>query len=283
MKVFSDKLNLRLYLKSLFLHNKTVGFVPTMGALHDGHLSLIERSKSQNDFTVCSIFVNPTQFNDDKDFQTYPQPLLRDELALEKIGCDVLFLPNVSDIYPAGVENLQVKMSFGSLAERLEGQFRPGHFSGVGLVVCKLFNIVRPNKAYFGQKDYQQFLIIEKMVQELDFDVELEMVETRRDPEGLALSSRNEKLNPAEKLLAPYLYKALVLAKQNWLNTRNYKTSVESAMIFLKSVPEIEPQYLEIVNRSTLNPVADGYTESVVICVAAKIGDIRLIDNLLVE
>ncbi len=283
MKILSDKQELRKFLKTAFLEGKTIGFVPTMGALHEGHISLIERSKSQNDITVCSIFVNPTQFNDAKDFAAYPQPLLRDELALQKANCDILFLPGVRDLYPQGIDNLSVTITFGELENRLEGRFRPGHFTGVGLIVGKLFNIVQPNKAYFGQKDYQQYLIIKRLVEELDYEIEIEMVPTRRASDGLALSSRNERLSHDERKLAPLLYQALLLTKNSWVASKNIRDSVEAGLNFLKNYSEIEPQYLEIVNKNTLEPIANDYGEAVAICIAAKIGDIRLIDNLLIE
>ncbi len=283
MEVFSQKSLIKEYLKTSRIAGKRIGFVPTMGALHSGHISLINKSKAENDLTVCSIFVNPTQFNDKKDFDNYPQPLLRDQTALIKAGCDVLFLPDVSDMYPQGIDNLYVSISFGQLDKVLEGKHRPGHFNGVALIVSKLLHIISPTVAYFGQKDYQQYLIIEKLIQELDFDVKIEMVETVRDPDGLAFSSRNERLSLSERTVAPILYQALLIAKNSWNSSLNSERAKAEANVLLKKYPEIELEYLEIVDAKTLNTlVINDSSRKALICIAAKIGETRLIDNLLV-
>ena len=190
-----------------------VGFVPTMGYLHEGHLILVRRAKAENSSVVVSIFVNPTQFGPQEDFKKYPRDPKRDLALLEKEGVDIVFMPPVDEMYP---QNFTSWVEVGKVGERLEGASRPGHFRGVATVVAKLFNIVQPDRAYFGQKDAQQLLVIKKMVAELNMNLEIVGVPTVREPDGLAMSSRNTYLNPEERKAAAVLYQALTLAQKLW-------------------------------------------------------------------
>ena len=211
MDIFSHIESLRAFLKKNKSLYKSVGFVPTMGALHNGHLALIKQSRKENDITVCSIFVNPAQFNNADDLAKYPRTLEQDMAMLQSASCDVLFCPSGEEMYP---DKSIIKFDFGNLEQVLEGEFRPGHFSGVALVVSKLLNIVLPNMAYFGQKDFQQYKIVECLVKELKFDVQLRCVPIQRESDGLAMSSRNARLNERQRKDAVVFYEGLQLAKR---------------------------------------------------------------------
>jgi pantoate--beta-alanine ligase len=258
--------------------NKTVGFVPTLGALHQGHLSLIELAKQQNDIVVCSIFVNPSQFNDPKDLEKYPRTIEADIKLLEHINCDVLFNPEVNEMYDG---NEQWHLNIGETEHLLEGKFRPGHYQGVTQVVNKLFNIVNPDLAYFGQKDYQQFLIISKMVKMLDMPVKLVMCPTKRETDGLAMSSRNIHLTPDDRQHALILSKTL-----NWLNNKfdshNIPQLKKEAEQMISAEPGVELDYFEIADGDTLHPASEN-TKNIVALVAAKVGKTRLIDNIVLS
>ena len=204
MQIFYSINTLQDYLKNQRRKGKSLGFVPTMGALHRGHLSLIEASKAENDLTICSIFVNPTQFNNPQDLAVYPRTLQADCEMLESVKCDVVFAPNAHDMYLT-LPNL--KFDFGDLERVLEGKFRPGHFNGVGIVVSKLFNIIQPDSAYFGQKDLQQCAIINRLVKDLSYNLKLNICPTQRETDGLAMSSRNRNLTPEQRKNAPEIYK----------------------------------------------------------------------------
>ena len=210
MQVFNEIEPLKAFIKGKRKEGRTVGLVPTMGALHAGHLSIIEASKAENDITICSIYVNPTQFNNPSDLQKYPRTLDKDTKSLEIVECDVLFYPNNDEMYSG---SSLLKFDFGHLDKVMEGRFRPGHFSGVGLVVSKLFNIVEPDVAYFGQKDWQQFTIIRQLVDELKFNLKLQVIPTHREVDGLAMSSRNLRLSSEEREHATVFYQALLYAK----------------------------------------------------------------------
>ena len=265
------------WLKSI-QSGKTIGFVPTMGALHEGHLDLVKRSKIESDVTVVSIFVNPTQFNNPEDYAKYPITLESDLKKLEAEGTDFVFLPDSSTIYP---EKPILTLNFGELEHVLEGKFRPGHFNGVGIVVTKLFHIIRPDKAYFGQKDLQQVAVIRLMVRDLSFNLELIVVPTRRETDGLAMSSRNLRLNPEERTQALILYSSLRKAKDElitgkpWLEVR---TQI-SQDFKEKSLAKLE--YFELVHPEHFNRF-ETYEpdQKSSICVAAYLGSVRLIDNL---
>ncbi|HEY9197037.1 MAG TPA: pantoate--beta-alanine ligase, partial [Mucilaginibacter sp.] len=211
MKIFTTKQQVAQYFS--YKTNQTTGFVPTMGALHNGHLSLIRQAQQVCDLVVCSIFVNPTQFNDPKDLEKYPRPIAADIAMLEAAGCDILFNPPVSEMYD---DNEKWHLDIGSLEHLLEGKFRPGHYQGVMQVVNKLFNIVKPDLAFFGQKDYQQFMVISKMVELLGMPVKLVMCPILRDADGLAMSSRNIHLTPDDRQHALILSKTLAWVKNNY-------------------------------------------------------------------
>lgn len=276
MKIFNEIGPLRTYLKEIRTAGKTVGLVPTMGALHEGHISLISASKKANEVTICTIYVNPAQFNNPDDLRKYPRDLQRDVELLEKVGCDVLFCPNDREMYP---DKPLIKFDFGHLDKVMEGAFRPGHFSGVALVVSKLFNICDADRAYFGQKDWQQLTIIKRLVSELRFNIEIVCVPTVRESDGLAMSSRNQRLTPELRQQAPVLFRALGQAGQ-----RLRKDSVDTVKKAIKDEIEFQTalrlEYFEVTDPRNLMPLenVDKDTEAIMF-VAAFAGDVRLIDN----
>jgi len=258
----------------------TVGFVPTMGALHRGHLSLIEKAKRDNELVVCSIFVNPAQFNDPLDLEKYPRPVEEDIMLLSEAGCEVLFLPEVSDIYPNGPHKLK-DYNLGHLETFLEGASRPGHFKGVVNVVDRLLEIVVPNKLYLGQKDFQQYAIIQKLVDELKFGLTLHRIETLREEDGLAMSSRNLRLDGEQRIKATIFYKSLLKAKKAI-------DEGQSILIAKRIVSDefekqnVKLEYFEIADSKNLNlleSVKDTQNPPVM-CIAGYVGDVRLIDNM---
>jgi len=258
-----------------------VGFVPTMGALHQGHLSLINKAKTENEIVVASIFVNPLQFNDKVDLEKYPKKIQKDKELLESEDCDVLFLPNNKIFYPT--EPI-LKFDFGALEAVMEGANRPGHFNGVAIVVSKLFNIVKPNRAYFGQKDWQQFIIIKQLVEDLSFDIELVPCPIIREKNGLAMSSRNQRLNTQEKIQASALFQSLQRAKEKYEQNISLKKIKNELIEFFKNTKGVDLEYFEIVNAYSLqNLQEEERTKKVVFCIAAKVGEVRLIDNILVN
>ena len=258
----------------------SIGLVPTMGALHQGHLSLIASSAGENELTVCSIFVNPTQFTDARDLETYPRPVESDIEQLRQTDCDALFMPAVADMYP-GQEHWNIDL--GELDGLMEGKFRPGHYQGVTQVVKKLFDLVRPVRAYFGQKDYQQFLVIKRMVGIFSIPVELVCCPTLREADGLAMSSRNIHLSPGERKEASLLSKALFMIKEDAAHL-DPRQARDKALALLSSSPLIKVEYLEIADAETLRPVGDWEkAASVIALVAVKLGQTRLIDNLFIK
>ncbi len=278
MKVFTTIKALRQYLSELKTLNNTIGFVPTMGALHKGHISLIKQAQQQNKIIVCSIFVNPSQFNDPKDLEKYPRTIIADIALLEQVKCDVLFNPEVTEIYAA---NEQWHLDLGQLEFLLEGKFRPGHYQGVTQVVYKLFNIVKPDRAYFGQKDYQQFLVINKMVKMLNIPVKLVMCAIKREREGLAMSSRNIHLSEDDRQHALILPDTLNWIKDNF-DKRKILQLQKEAKLMINREPGVELEYLEITDGNTLNP-ASGRSENIVALIAARVGKTRLIDNVILK
>jgi pantoate--beta-alanine ligase len=264
------------------LHNgKTIGFVPTMGALHEGHLSLVKRAKSENDIVVVSIFVNPIQFGRNEDFDKYPRDMDGDMQKLIKEGVDILFIPDANAIYP---ENFATHVIVDGISDRLCGAFRPGHFAGVATVVCKLFNIVMPTRAYFGQKDYQQTLVIKRMTEDLNMDVDLIICPTFREPDGLAMSSRNAYLIEKERESAPVIYKTLLSASQLLKSGASSPEDVKKHMHdALKAEPLIsEIQYAGVYDTNTLDELKE-FKKQNLLAVAVKIGSTRLIDNMIAE
>lgn len=278
LEKFTTKNQLQQYLSQARAGGKTIGLVPTMGALHQGHLSLIQLAQQQCDVVVCSIFVNPTQFNDPRDLEKYPRPILEDIKKLENIGCDILFEPAVNEIYD---EHEQWHLNIGPLEGLLEGKYRPGHYQGVTQVVYKLFTLVKPDVAYFGQKDYQQFLIINQMVKLLNIPVKLQMCPIMRDDDGLAMSSRNIHLSADHRRHALVLSKTLNYVGQNFDITQlaQLKQDAENA---IKNEPGVELGYFEIADGDTLLP-ANENSKTIVALVAAKVGDTRLIDNVIIK
>lgn len=259
--------------------NKSIGFVPTMGALHEGHLGLLEHSKQNTGITVCSIFVNPTQFNDPQDFAKYPVTIEKDLLLLEKAGCDIVFLPSVNEIYPAGTA-LEKHFDLGYLETILEGRYRPGHFQGVCQVVNRLLEIVRPTTLFLGQKDYQQCMVIKRLIALAGFETRLVIVPTIREASGLALSSRNLRLSPKDKEVAAVIYRSLQYLKQN-IQPGSLDNYITNAEMMISEAGFEKTDYVAIADADTLQPIDewDGHS-SLVGLVAAFIGGVRLIDNM---
>jgi pantoate--beta-alanine ligase len=260
----------------------SVGFVPTMGALHAGHISLIERAKSENSTVVCSIFVNPTQFNDPKDLAKYPHTPEKDSRMLEEAGCDVLFLPDVLEMYPNGQAPVRT-LDLGNLDRVMEGKHRHGHFQGVIQVVSRLFDIVEPNRSYFGQKDFQQLALIREMTRQLNYPTEIIGCPIIREPDELAMSSRNVLLSPEERILAAGISRTLFKIKE-LCNKQPVETLLSTALSAIASIPGMSCEYFEIADARTLESVSDlADSESVVACIAVKLGSVRLIDNILLK
>ena len=252
-----------------------------MGALHEGHLNLIRACVAKCDITVATIFVNPTQFNNPDDLKKYPRKLEQDLQLLKENGCDVVFAPEQEELYP---EAPSLNMNFGSLEHLMEGKHRPGHFSGVGLVVAKLFNIVQPDTAFFGQKDLQQFHVIKKLVDQLNFPIELVMIPTVRERDGLAMSSRNERLGIEQRAVAPSLFAALNMAAEKIKSSIPLNEVRHSVEEYFNEIVDIELEYFEVVTAETLAPVAHiNKGDRLALCLACHLGEIRLIDNILIE
>jgi pantoate--beta-alanine ligase len=272
--------DLRDYLDKKEREGNQIGFVPTMGALHKGHISLIESSVKDNSITVCSIFVNPTQFNDPKDFEKYPVTIGKDIYMLESAGCNVLFLPSVQEIYPEGkLEKMHYDL--GYLETILEGKYRPGHFQGVCMVVHRLLDIVRPRNLYLGQKDYQQCMVIKKLIELIgQTGIKVNICPTLREPDGLAMSSRNMRLNKEEREQAPAIYRSLQYIKENLQkgNLHDLKTIASTKL----AEQNFKVDYIEIADASTLQLINqwDG-KQKLVALAAAFLNEVRLIDNMI--
>lgn len=257
---------------------KTIGFVPTMGALHDGHLDLVRKARAECDVVVVSIFVNPLQFNNASDLEKYPRPISEDQKLLVAEGVDLLYSPSANDFYSSPS---RLTLDFGSVASGLEGAMRPGHFSGVGIVVARLFHLVSPDKAYFGAKDLQQVAVIRALVRDLDFNVEIIRCPTRREANGLAMSSRNLRLSAEGRETASHLFKALKQAS----GLEDPKAGKTIALHYLSQFSAIEVEYLEWVNAETME-ICDGsspFPQETAICIAAWIEGVRLIDNIVLQ
>ena len=279
MEVFTSVQSLRKFLNKRRNEGNTIGLIPTMGALHQGHISLLNSAASENDITVCSIFVNPVQFTNPEDLAKYPRTLQADCDMLEKAGCSAVFAPSVEEMYP---EEPVLNMHFGALETVMEGASRPGHFNGVGLVVSRLFNIVQPDKAYFGQKDLQQVSVIRQLITDLAFPIELIVCPTIREDDGLAMSSRNQRLSAEDRKLAPNIYKIISAVRNNVLAGMPASEAKKNAEEQFSLLPEYGLDYIEIVNIKTLQPIEKpGSTGSSAVCVAAFLGAVRLIDNII--
>jgi pantoate--beta-alanine ligase len=260
--------------------NRIVGLVPTMGALHAGHLSLIKQARQQCSAVAASIFVNPTQFGPSEDFAKYPRTLPSDTEKLENAGVECLFLPEAKEIYP---QNYSTYVCVEGLSERLEGRLRPGHFRGVSTVVMKLLQIVQPQFAYFGRKDAQQAAIISRMAKDLNLDAEIVICRIQRDTDGLAMSSRNVYLQPSDRQSATVLHRALQAVQLHLQNGARDALSLQSAMHrVLKEEPRAKVDYSEIVDAQTFEPLAH-INRNAYVLIAAKFGETRLLDNMLVD
>lgn len=281
MQILPTAAGLQAYTEQARRAGKRVGLVPTMGALHDGHLQLVHAARAACDEIIVSVFVNPTQFNNTEDFRLYPRVPAADAALLEPVGCTALFVPSVEEMYP---QPTVLRFDFGTLERVMEGAHRPGHFNGVATVVSKLFHLSRPHRAYFGQKDWQQVAIIRQLVADLSFDLEIVTCPTIREADGLAMSSRNRRLDPAARAAAPRLHQVLSAAAEQVrqsLLPAQVRAAAEAA---LRRDPLITPEYVEVADAQTLQPL-DGYApgRAVVLCLAAHLGGVRLIDNVVVE
>lgn len=297
MKQFAQIEALQSLLKSWKQQGKKLAFVPTMGNLHEGHLSLVTLAKQHADKVVCSVFVNPLQFGPNEDFEQYPRTLAADAEQLQQMGCDVLFAPSVSEMYPEGALQTQVRAAL-NLANQLEGRQRPGHFDGVATVVAKLFHIVHPEVAIFGQKDFQQFRVIEQMVQDLNFPIQLVCAPIAREQTGLALSSRNQYLTAEQKAIAPVLYQTLQQLQQQLQALKGSFQALSDADL-LAQVSDLlqaaeqrlltagfdQVDYIQLVNRVDLQsctPQQLRQSGACVLLAVARLGRVRLLDNLLI-
>ncbi|PLV59815.1 pantoate--beta-alanine ligase [Thermotoga sp. KOL6] len=267
MKRFSEEMRER---------KKTIGFVPTMGYLHEGHLSLVRRAREENDVVVVSIFVNPTQFGPNEDYERYPRDFERDKKLLKEEKVDCVFHPSVEEMYPS---DFSTYVEETMLSRHLCGKSRPGHFRGVCTVVAKLFNIVKPHRAYFGQKDAQQFRVLRRMVRDLNMDVEMIECPIVREPDGLAMSSRNVYLSPDERTQALALYQSLKIAENLFMNGEKNANRIKEEMIkHLSKFDKVKIDYVEIADEETLEPV-EQIDRRVIVAIAAWVGKARLIDN----
>ncbi|MFK8009751.1 MAG: pantoate--beta-alanine ligase [Saprospiraceae bacterium] len=281
MILFKREHQLESYLTTLKLDKKSIGFVPTMGALHAGHLSLIQKAKEENDYVVCSIFVNPTQFNNATDLEKYPRTAAKDIELLISVGTDVLLMPPVEEVYPKGLDTT-LELDFGKLATVMEGEFRPGHFDGMAQVVNRLLNMVKPHSLYMGQKDFQQITIVRSMLTQLESKIKLVMCPIMREESGLAMSSRNVRLTTENRKLAVKISQTLSAAK-NLVDKKTPKEVKEWAMQEL-SIPEFKPEYFEIVDGTSLQSIDDfNETSFAVACTAVWAGEVRLIDNMVLK
>ena len=277
MQVAKTVREVRAWTKLARADGKTIGFVPTMGYFHEGHLSLMRRAKAECDLCVVSLFVNPTQFGPSEDFLRYPRDFARDAAMAESVGVDLLFAPEVEEMYPEGY---QTYVEVTEVTRRLEGAARPGHFRGVATVCTKLFNIVQADRAYFGKKDYQQLKVIQRMVKDLNIPTEIVPCETVREPDGLAMSSRNVYLKPDERQAATVLYRALCAGRDAILagerDAKKVKVLVEQV---IATEPLVKTEYVDVADAETLEPRTDLQGE-VLISLAARVGVTRLIDNI---
>jgi pantoate--beta-alanine ligase len=263
------------------LHVRTIGFVPTMGALHKGHLSLVRRAKQENDVTVVSIFVNPIQFGPSEDFKKYPRDINGDTEKLKIEGMDIIFMPEISSMYPEG---FSTHVEVEKISERLCGAFRPGHFRGVATVVTKLLNFVKPTRAYFGQKDFQQTVIVKQLVKDLDMDVDIVVCPTIRERDGLAMSSRNAYLNEKQRDTATVIYKCLIeavdLINSGIINAAYVKKAMQDRLLKEPEFSGID--YAGVYDPATLNELSEIEGDAL-LALAVKIGNTRLIDNMLIN
>lgn len=278
MELYSTVSQLQQAISPLKEKGLKVGFVPTMGALHSGHLSLVKQCVAENDICVVSIFVNPTQFNNKQDLDKYPRDLDKDSLFLSQIGVDFIFAPTEKEIYPQPDTR---QFDFGQIDKVMEGRFRPGHFNGVAQVVSRLFDIVKPDRAYFGEKDFQQLAVIRAMVKQLNLDVKIIPMPIVREESGLALSSRNERLNNKQKEVAVNISLALFESKK-WTDALSVEETINNVVDRINSFQELDVEYYEIVDGDTLLPIHKWSDSAFVVgCIAVFCGEVRLIDNII--
>ena len=277
MKIVSSIKDLKNFLALEREKGKKVGLVPTMGALHAGHISLVKRCVAENDICVVSDFVNPTQFNDKHDLETYPRTLDADCALLEPVGCDYVFAPSVAEMYPEPDTRV---FNLGPVAEVMEGPRRPGHFNGVAQVVSKLFYIVEPDNAYFGEKDFQQIAVIREMVRQLNLPVHIVDCPIQREADGLALSSRNTRLTPEQRQKAPVIARTLK-ESTTFVPAKSVQDVIDYVVNTINQVPEMEVEYFEIVDGNTMQPIQNwSDTTYPVGCITVYCGEVRLIDNI---
>ncbi len=278
MKILKTRREVNNTLRNKLPNNASLGFVPTMGALHSGHLTLIKRAIDENDLSICSIFVNPTQFNNKQDLEKYPRTIEKDIELLESINCDYLFLPTVEEMYPQGEENIQ--FDFGNLEKVMEGKDRPGHFQGVGIIVKKLFEIIQPSRAYFGKKDYQQLLIIKSLTKQYQLSPQIVACDIIRESDGLAISSRNQRLTIEQRKQAPAIYKALQEA-QKLSTTMEIEDLKNLVATKINSNPTMTLGYFQISNKENLQPITHWLSKGQQMgFIVVNMGDVRLIDNI---
>ncbi len=276
MEIIETKEALAKVLKPFRESDISIGFVPTMGALHPGHISLVERCRKENGITMVSIFVNPTQFNDKSDLANYPRTLPEDVEKLESVGCDYVFAPSVEEMYPE--EDARV-FDFGMLDKVMEGAHRPGHFNGVAQIVSKLFDVVQPGKAYFGEKDFQQLAIIRHMVKIMNYPIRIIGCPIVREADGLAMSSRNVRLTPEQRRNAPAIAKALYESKEK-IHSMPLDELKKWVIGQIDQTPGLQTEYFDIVDRDTLQTATQYKENSLQGCVAVHVGVVRLIDNI---
>ncbi len=277
MKIFNKITDTKRFVRDAKDKGLSVGFVPTMGALHKGHLSLMEKAKAENDILAVSVFVNPLQFNNPEDLEKYPRDFEKDRKLLEETGCDLLFYPDAEEMYP---EPVSTQYDFGDLEKVMEGPMRPGHFNGVAIVVKKLFEIIEPDRAYFGEKDFQQLAIIQKLVKMENLPVTIVPCPIVREGDGLAMSSRNERLTAGQRQMAPFIHQTLkeAVKKSRFMTPDEIRFFVKNRF---KDQPEFKLEYFELSDDKELQPVSTWNDASGIIgFVACWLGNVRLIDNM---
>lgn len=278
MEIIRTISQMQAYSRAARKSGKSIGFVPTMGALHNGHLMLVEQAMAENDIGICSIFVNPIQFNNPKDLEKYPRTFEKDIALLESLGCDVVFYPEVEEMYP---EPVTQTYDFGLLDKVMEGRYRSGHFNGVAIVVKKLFDVVLPHKAYFGEKDFQQLAVIKALVKIESMNIAIVACPIVRETDGLAMSSRNVRLTDSQRSEAPLIFQTLVKASGLY-KTEKVETVIEKVAHTINANPEMELEYFEISHPETLAPIRGIKPDTpVVACIAVYMGPVRLIDNMI--
>lgn len=281
MQVFTTVAAVQSFAEDSRRAGRRLGLVPTMGALHDGHLQLVQVAAAECTDVVASIFVNPTQFNNPDDLRLYPRLPEQDTALLASAGCTALFMPTVEEMYP---QPTVLRFDFGLLERVMEGAHRPGHFNGVATVVSKLFHMARPHRAYFGQKDFQQVAIVRQLIADLSFDLELVVAPTVREADGLAMSSRNRRLSPEARAVAPLLYQMLIWGAAALEQGYTPAQIQAASLAAIAREPQFTPEYFEVADAQTLQPLAHYEAgRPVVLCVAAHLGGVRLIDNVVVD